>query len=533
MVRISFLGVSDMSTDIVARITAANAKSYAQSAISTLASATALARINAAKTQPQTGQGVYLPTVGSSPTIAFGAKRIVAGYTGTIITLRRASDSATASFGAISTTNDYLDYNAIGQWLGARSGTVVSMTDQIGSGKTAAAPAQANEPAFDLDQAWAGCCPVVINSDAVSPGPSNRFLNVTGLSISSQNNTVLMALQPYTSFQNCIYWEYNDNASVRYDLVYSSTGALGISSQVQYGVATALRTNPVVMGKISTASGTTFLANEVATSSATVPTPYTMTNLSFGRSVVAGTSASYYGDYRAWAMVVYPTLSTADATTVNASLAKAFGVRQSGWRGRWVIDGDSGENAPFNNVNYCKNIGYYLSLALPDNIEIFNVAVFGKTFAAMQNGASTTITPLYTSTYGAGRCVLTCHAGSNDIGAGTTLSALETIATTYVSTALAAGYQVGLTTVIPRIDFTVGGAYDLERLAYNAWLTGGNSGASAVIDVASLPEVGTPLAWVANPNYWASDDVHLSTQGNQLEAMKAYYPAAISWGFGA
>ncbi|WP_165917299.1 CARDB domain-containing protein [Flaviaesturariibacter aridisoli] len=91
--------------------------------------------------------------------MAVGLRLLKAGYTGSIIRLRRASDNAEMDFGA---SGPHLDLDAIHTWLGGSAGYCVKLYDQSGNG-------------LDEVQATEGAQPQFIESSLLNSRPALVF----------------------------------------------------------------------------------------------------------------------------------------------------------------------------------------------------------------------------------------------------------------------------------------------------------------------------------------------------------------------
>jgi lysophospholipase L1-like esterase len=100
--------------------------------------------------------------------------------------------------------------------------------------------------------------------------------------------------------------------------------------------------------------------------------------------------------------------------------------------------------------------------------------------------------------------------GSNDLNGGNTTSALISSLTAYVGARKAAGWQVAVLTVTPR----VGATYEARRSVYNAAILSGQTGADVVIDVAADPR----LANCQDTTYYNADAIHQNATGRGVVA---------------
>jgi lysophospholipase L1-like esterase len=114
------------------------------------------------------------------------------------------------------------------------------------------------------------------------------------------------------------------------------------------------------------------------------------------------------------------------------------------------------------------------------------------------------------------------EGGVNDLRAGAPAVALEAAQSSLIASAHAAGVRVLLTTLTP-----CGGvsgapcdvAFETQRLAYNAWVRSGASGADGFADFdAALGGYGSGGVGVLNPVYDCGDRIHPNAAGNAVMA---------------
>ncbi|MCB9172338.1 MAG: hypothetical protein H6637_05380 [Ardenticatenales bacterium] len=77
---------------------------------------------------------------------AYSTRRLLTGYTGSLLRLRRSSDNAESDFGY--TAAGDLDTAAIATWLGGASGYVTTWYDQSGNGRHATQATAASQPLY-------------------------------------------------------------------------------------------------------------------------------------------------------------------------------------------------------------------------------------------------------------------------------------------------------------------------------------------------------------------------------------------------
>jgi lysophospholipase L1-like esterase len=108
------------------------------------------------------------------------------------------------------------------------------------------------------------------------------------------------------------------------------------------------------------------------------------------------------------------------------------------------------------------------------------------------------------------KSTIVIFAGTNDIVAGSSAVSVESSMSAYVSARQAVGWKVVVVPVLDRASFTA--PMEVIRLAVNAWINAGSSGANAIV---TLPtQLAGTAPWVTYPAYWDStDQTHLTSLG--------------------
>lgn len=113
------------------------------------------------------------------------------------------------------------------------------------------------------------------------------------------------------------------------------------------------------------------------------------------------------------------------------------------------------------------------------------------------------------------------QGGINDLRAGVSASALESAQASLISSAHAAGLRALLTTMTPcgGSGSQCGSSFETQRLAYNAWVRGGASGADGFADFdAALGGYSSGGVGILNPVYDCGDHIHPNSAGNAMMA---------------
>lgn len=116
------------------------------------------------------------------------------------------------------------------------------------------------------------------------------------------------------------------------------------------------------------------------------------------------------------------------------------------------------------------------------------------------------------------RDIVIHQGGTNDFGAGNTVSQALADMTAEVTDRKATGFETYVCTIPPRGDLTSGttptaAGFESDRTAYNTAVRAGNTGADGVIDWAADSRLSNP----ANATYFYSGDlVHMEAAGNDV-----------------
>ena len=115
--------------------------------------------------------------------------------------------------------------------------------------------------------------------------------------------------------------------------------------------------------------------------------------------------------------------------------------------------------------------------------------------------------------------VVVCAGGSNDLALGRTLQQTKDSLVAYVAARQAEGRRVVVCTVLDRQDRGGGqAAFDTARQALNAWIVAGGTGADAVVDLRTVPELSDVGAALDATYFRADDTTHPTVLGTSLIA---------------
>jgi lysophospholipase L1-like esterase len=228
-------------------------------------------------------------------------------------------------------------------------------------------------------------------------------------------------------------------------------------------------------------------------------------------------------------LIIYPTpLSSFDQVAMNSNLAMVFNIKQSGYAGQVLLDGDSITYGYGGSLN--QSWTKTLAAQFP-SYRSYSFGVPGINMATLLTVESVRIVPRFNA--GLTKNILVIWAGTNDIVAGTVATSVYANLQSYTSAAKTAGFKVVWVTMLPRTDLTVG--EQTQWTAYNtairAATLGQSNTADALADVQSDPTIG-PFSAASNHTYYCnvgpndfSIGVHPTDIGNAIVA--PYIIAAV------
>lgn len=457
-----------------------------------------------------------------TPYAAYGAQRVVSGYSGPLLTLRRA-DGATLDV-ASQSGGDYPDYAAIDVWAGSDIPTVTTLHDQSGNGRHLTQATIANQPLFDTSRKFGNLVPICFDGYGRTANAANpqreRSLSVgslTGLDAVAMSS--FMAMAPQVSYNKTGHWFGSDQVGTtgRHEQLHG----VGVNAMTNRISNVNKNVNPTTLGPFvrmtpnafgiavdgagvlrQWANGTTGVTGGVATASSPVE------RLTLGKALIGG--SDYYGAYRLFGCVFYASgVSEPNGNAIIASMNTAFGHGNGfGTPPEYnvILIGDSIMEGTGSRA--LKNMPNQLDAVLTKPRRIYNMGVHGQTMGT----AYSQRVGRYTDTFASGiPNVAFLQYGTNDIGSGSTGSALYAdTATPFVSFLKGLGFKVVICTILPRVDGPWSAAMETERVAYNNAVRGNAAGADAVLDLTANPTMGN--ANVSNTTLYP-DGLHPSSLG--------------------
>lgn len=469
---------------------------------------------------PVSGGGVVIPTapgyiatVSSAAYAAYGAQRVISGYSGPLFQLRRASDAATMDVSP-QTGGDYPDYAAVASWIGASSATVSTVYDQTGNGRNLAQATSANQPSFDLTQKIGNVVPILIDgygrsSSGGLPQPViAKTLTVGGLSLDLVSNSIFMTVGDKAGYNSNAYIQgTDDTVTTGVQELFHASGNLSVRSagSVESGNNQAVPTNVNTIGLTNSATAVNFYARGAVRSLGHTRSSTAIPRLTVGSSIAGG--SAYNGMFRLFGMVVYnATLNSTDAPAVIASMDTAF-AKPSAYDYAVLATGDSIKEGSGGLL--LRNDPSWMLEGVIKRVELFNTAIHGQTLAtdyATRTKAAALFRTGVTN-------VAFIEAGTNDLGASTTGSNLYTNSTTpYITYLKGLGYKVVICTILPRTGSSGWtAAMETERGNYNALVTANSAGADYVLDLTQNPTMGNATN-TSDTSLW-TDKLHPTALG--------------------
>lgn len=439
--------------------------------------------------------GLYLP---AGAWFAGGARRLVKGYSGAALTLRRESDNVTAPFG-FGWASDYLDAQAIREWAGVSRVFVDEVWDQAGSARRLPVTA-GRPPLLNITQPR----PTICHSIDLISQTNQRGYDLTGISLERTALSIFLQLRPYYQV-NTAHFELHTGTTRDLGLIGSSTGVLSASPSASLPADVYIPCQPSVVSMVSTPTevttrvrGTDYVTAAVAAKAAT--------GLRFQIGISDNTKymACDYGAY-----VVYDT-ARSDRVAIHQALEAMFETHTNTGNRRVVIDGDSIPGGT--GSDYGMSPAYWAEKLLDPHYDLCVRSGFGLRYiTSLEPNVQTRVCNIMRP-----GDVLHVVAGGNDIQNGATPEATWTAIQSYVSKVRATvlgPVRVSIGTVIPRNSGTPEngspGVGALNTLIRNGWLS--TLGCDSMVDYAADPVL---ISHLGDPD-WAPDNTHWRAPGSK------------------
>lgn len=468
-------------------------------------------------------------SAGAAPVCAYGVSKIVSGYSGACLQITRASDSTTHDVSFLA--NGVLNWADGDAFVNGTTGYVSKLYDQSGNANHATQATSSVAVQWQVTYVNGQRALSFDGTTAVAVGANllqRYFVLPAGVSVTMTTSTVMWIGKNKSGYSNQGFWQLGTNSSGVYQglvntLTAGTRNGYQIFRQSNNSLsASAPSVNLDVLMLVNTPSSMTLLRNdEAALTFGVVPTVSTVTGGYLGAVDWTQTTPnqSYNSIYDFMGFAVWGrSLSSNEQLAAKESSYMQFGiVTQRNLN--WIVMGDSitwGFLVPGN-----RNIIYQAEIGLSFKPRIWNFATSGYTLSDMVTMYPYSIAPLYDPTK---TNVITIAIGTNDLGAGSaTAASLIAVYGPLIATMQAAGFVVGVATVLNASSYTGSTAKNAERLIFNLWMTSGASGANFFIDLASDPTMNNN-ANVASTTYYF-DQLHPTPFGESY--LMPYYTAKL------
>lgn len=467
-------------------------------------------------------EAAYLPAGAGTPMIAFGSRKMISAYAGSLIRVKKGGDGGT-TFDVPVLANGLNDDAAAIAWAAGSEMRIAIAYDQSGNGRNFVPAAWADMPLYDPAALYGSVNKYGAFNSIIFDGwfetPSTRRLKWgrwTGLNTNRRSLSIFDVVDPKSALYNASYWDFATAAA-------PTTTSLGIgTAAASNGLYASGFTNDVTgrrprqnMQVIGVASGATnnkvLIDGQIVSLAAKGSVVEDSLNLGVGASGAAGTS-DFLDSGNRLAFVVYPTtLSDANAQAVRDALNSTFGLATAS-TAQIIVGGDSNHFGPTitgsqQNRTITREIRKLLLGADFYSMALSSQQLMG---AGGQIASAATREDLLLADGSYTDRILVSLGGGNDLavnggtpGFGETLYNAHAAYIADERTAGATGIVVG--TIPPRSTFT-SGQHAIEWADYNSRIRAGKAGADRVADLEA--HFTGERANFANSTYWQGDSVH-------------------------
>ncbi|MCX5513413.1 hypothetical protein C3941_23785 [Kaistia algarum] len=449
---------------------------------------------------------------------SFVSGRLLAGYSGYSVRVKRASDAEEVDFGWDASTKG-VDLAAIRDWLAlgnggaGSSGTITRIYDQgTRGGYWIAYPGHSVVPPVNLDVVRDGVLPMIMDNSLYGyvAGGFTSLVPDSVLSLSRQSISAFEAAAFPSSLEGgAILTFLSANSPLTESFNLMTFGTLGTTANVGLyttidGSFTGPRVSaglvppiePCVVGFTSSASAFKHWLDGRSN---------TLANLATGAIVGAGLSLTTLGDglfgsFFHYGLAIFNTaLSDADARAVDRTMSNIV-RRPKDPIARIVVDGTSRETLAMTTALQTWSRG--LEATLGRTIEIYNMSFAGKLASVSAADFATVIAPMYRPDI---PCIYMNLLGVNDINNGASAATTWAAMQSALAAATALGFLTVAATAYPILSFTGGQTTALGTL--NTSIRGGlGTDYLRLLDLAAWPA----FQDMSNP-FISPDGTHLTS----------------------
>jgi len=409
------------------------------------------------------GGPIYLPTLAAAALAVYSVRKLIADYTGPLLTVCGAADSNTPA----SPLEVYPDVYGVADFTAAVAAFgstfhVWRVHEQTGSGNVAEASTSTLRPRIVVANAWADA-----GQGFSYTATSQGLLIGTGLATSRQSVSIFsVTAQRGMQPSNTTFGLANTNNPATYlNLLSSDARIQGLGNAFIYSPRAGLL-RPHVKALRSGSGNLKIDRNDHIHTGAAFTASASMVGGCIGGINTAGALAATYRstfeDH--FAHIVYPSqISDGDAATLKAALYAIFSIQNS-YTAQLVCVGDSimfGQGSSAGR-GFPSRVEPHLTNAV---VAISNPSAPGTTLGAI-SGSPTNYATMRES--GLAKQLVYIQRGTNDLGADASLATMQGYVTN-IASALSAYSKVVFGTVLPR---TAGWSAGRETVRgdYNSWL---------------------------------------------------------------
>lgn len=451
---------------------------------------------------------------------AFYTFKVNPTYTGPCLRIENEGNGGEFDVGFNS--DGLLDLDAMNKLLGGQRGRVAVWYNQDGSGNNVTATGSAR-PVVNVYPDENGVVSVVFETDIVT-GFSSTVQQSMNLPTGISENSSSLSIATYGKFASSV-------RGAPLVQVGSGSNATSVGVSIQNGVdsvAVYQNGNRRIISNYSPSTDDNFIMatyggtqvkvffndEEAASVTGTAVGAASISGGKIGGDLdffIDGNSNPVYGGAMLKGFSIYNReVTTGEVRDVYRSLCTQLDLLPQR-RGRIVFDGDSiveGDGA-----EYFYNWPRVCTELMTNKHQDFQVARSGGTSTTQSSAFSDWSTNIYRSYEPYNLIVLA--VGTNDIGSGSSSSALIASVENYITAANSAGYEVVLATVLPRSSF-IGNSRETVRQDYNTYLRESFSdmGAIGIIDWDLEGTMGD-VNKVSNTDFY-QDGTHPTTYGYSL-----------------
>lgn len=432
-----------------------------------------------------------------------GTLRMTPGYTGKALTVAHPQTGATLDIGLLD--DDTLDEKTLWSFMGTAGHLEVAVIhDQSGNDNHITQFLPAHRYTLHPTQRLGRALALINDSDNFGP-PVRKWMAIPDSLAIPPGGAISGAIVANTKCYN---------TATAYLTMTGSTGPFGIALAQGYVYGNRRVSLDAGLSRLNGfVAGFGSAAPDAGQSNLYIDGKFAMTSNGGGASYAGGylgvTAAGRSSSpHEIAGLIIYGTLlhAPAEVQTLVCGLERHFGLLPQ-LKDNLILDGDSityGYGCTYN-----RDYPHQMMPLLAHDFEINNTGYFGHTTAERLADIPKLLSYVHSAK---NRNVFVEWSGTNDIdSARFTLAQMQSNMCRIIALAKAAGMKTIAATCLPRASFPKTPAKEEQRLAWNAWLRSGASGADSIADVAADATIGNNDN-VTDRNYYL-DGAHPTSLG--------------------